>query len=57
MKLRHRRRAIAAYRLVVSGEVALLHNRHCGQNIVDEVMQGTARMQKAYGDITYLNHS
>ena len=27
-----------------------------GQNIVDEVMQGTARMQKAYGDITYLNN-
>lgn len=24
------------------------------QNIVDEVMQGTARMQKAYGDLTYL---
>lgn len=27
-----------------------------GQNIVDEVMQGTARMQKAYGDLTYLNN-
>lgn len=27
-----------------------------GQNIVDEIMQGTARMQKAYGDITYLNN-
>ena len=26
------------------------------QNIVDEVMQGTARMQKAYGDLTYLNN-
>lgn len=26
------------------------------QNIVDEVMQGTARMQKAYGDITYMNN-
>lgn len=27
-----------------------------GPNIVDEVMQGTARMQKAYGDLTYLNN-
>lgn len=27
-----------------------------GQNIVDEVMQGIARMQKAYGDLTYLNN-
>lgn len=27
-----------------------------GQNIVDEVMQGTARMQKAYGDLTYRNN-
>lgn len=27
-----------------------------GQNIVDEVMRGTARMQKAYGDLTYLNN-
>ena len=27
-----------------------------GQNIVDEAMQGTARMQKAYGDLTYLNN-
>jgi hypothetical protein len=27
-----------------------------GRNIVDEVMQGTARMQKAYGDLTYLNN-
>lgn len=27
-----------------------------GRNIVDEVMQGTARMQKAYGDITYMNN-
>lgn len=27
-----------------------------GQNIVDEVMLGTARMQKAYGDLTYLNN-
>ena len=27
-----------------------------GQNIVDEVMQGTARMQKAYGDITFMNN-
>lgn len=27
-----------------------------GQNIVDEIMQSTARMQKAYGDITYLNN-
>lgn len=26
------------------------------QNIMDEVMQGTARMQKAYGDLTYLNN-
>lgn len=26
------------------------------QNIVDEVMQGTSRMQKAYGDLTYLNN-
>ena len=26
------------------------------RNIVDEVMQGTARMQKAYGDITYMNN-
>lgn len=26
------------------------------QNIVDEVMQGTARMQKAYGDLTYLSN-
>ena len=26
------------------------------QNIVDEVMHGTARMQKAYGDLTYLNN-
>lgn len=26
------------------------------QNIVDEAMQGTARMQKAYGDLTYLNN-
>ena len=26
------------------------------QNIVDEVMQGTARIQKAYGDLTYLNN-
>lgn len=26
------------------------------QNIVDETMQGTARMQKAYGDLTYLNN-
>ena len=26
------------------------------QNIVDEFMQGTARMQKAYGDLTYLNN-
>lgn len=26
------------------------------QNIVDEVMQGSARMQKAYGDLTYLNN-
>lgn len=26
------------------------------QNIVDEVMQGIARMQKAYGDLTYLNN-
>lgn len=26
------------------------------QNIVDEVMQGTARMQKVYGDLTYLNN-
>ena len=26
------------------------------QNILDEVMQGTARMQKAYGDLTYLNN-
>lgn len=27
-----------------------------GQNIVDEVMRGTARMHKAYGDLTYLNN-
>lgn len=27
-----------------------------GQNIVDEVIQGTARMQKAYGDLTYMNN-
>lgn len=27
-----------------------------GQNTVDETMQGTARMQKAYGDLTYLNN-
>lgn len=27
-----------------------------GQNIVDEIMHGTARMQKAYGDLTYLNN-
>lgn len=27
-----------------------------GQNIVDEVMQGSAQMQKAYGDLTYLNN-
>ena len=27
-----------------------------GRNIVDEVIQGTARMQKAYGDITYMNN-
>ena len=27
-----------------------------GQNIVDEIMQGAARMQKAYGDLTYLNN-
>lgn len=26
------------------------------QNIVDEAMQGTARMQKAYGDLTYLSN-
>lgn len=26
------------------------------RNIVDEVMQGIARMQKAYGDITYMNN-
>lgn len=26
------------------------------RNIVDEVMQGTVRMQKAYGDITYMNN-
>lgn len=26
------------------------------RNIVDEVMQGMARMQKAYGDITYMNN-
>ena len=26
------------------------------QNIVDEVMQGTARMQKAYGDLSYMNN-
>lgn len=26
------------------------------QNIMDEVMQGTARMPKAYGDLTYLNN-
>lgn len=26
------------------------------QNIVDEVMQGTVRMQKAYGDLTYLSN-
>lgn len=26
------------------------------QNIVDEVMHGTARMQKAYGDLTYLSN-
>lgn len=26
------------------------------QNIVDEAMQGTARIQKAYGDLTYLNN-
>ncbi len=27
-----------------------------GQNIVDESMGGTARMQKAYGDLTYMNN-
>ncbi|MBO4994618.1 MAG: hypothetical protein J6C78_01475 [Muribaculaceae bacterium] len=27
-----------------------------GQNIVDENMGGTARMQKAYGDLTYMNN-
>ena len=27
-----------------------------GQNYVDELMSGTARMQKAYGDLTYLNN-
>lgn len=27
-----------------------------GQNIVDEIMHGAARMQKAYGDLTYLNN-
>ncbi len=27
-----------------------------GQNHVDELMTGTARMQKAYGDLTYLNN-
>lgn len=26
------------------------------QNIVDEVMRGTSRMHKAYGDLTYLNN-
>lgn len=26
------------------------------RNIVDEIMHGTARMQKAYGDLTYLNN-
>lgn len=26
------------------------------QNIVDEIMHGTARMQKAYGDLTYLSN-
>ncbi len=28
----------------------------CGVNTVDEVMNGTARMQKAYGDLTYMNN-
>lgn len=27
-----------------------------GKNIVDESMEGTARMQKAYGDLTYMNN-
>ena len=27
------------------------------QNIVDEQMTGIARMQKAYGDLTYVNNS
>lgn len=27
-----------------------------GQNTVDETMSGTARMQKAYGDFTYMNN-
>lgn len=27
------------------------------QNIVDELMSGTARMQKAYGDLTYMNNA
>lgn len=26
------------------------------QNIVDEAMQGTSRLQKAYGDLTYMNN-
>ena len=25
-------------------------------NTVDEMMNGTARMQKAYGDLTYMNN-
>lgn len=28
-----------------------------GVNTVDEMMSGTARMQKAYGDLTYMNNS
>ena len=27
-----------------------------GMNTVDEIMNGTARMQKAYGDLTYMNN-
>lgn len=28
----------------------------CGVNTVDEMMNGTARLQKAYGDLTYMNN-